>query len=276
MCMFSGKVDRVSNTRIFARGANGRQYLVYGMAYKSKKELAMVLPLPVPQPCAEDEIEFYNMKDYPTFFTDMKKAFPTQITAYMSRSAGSKSLSERTLVVHEVGDYEASFVPGMSDFDRLDERFRIPQDIWQKLPDYQDYGFAVFKLKPTTAKTWAGNVSKSFKNNSQSFREVHPMAFTFPRRNPDMLYFPTIHVHKGNLPAEAFFDHTLFCQPDDTTKDYLDDWESSLGPLGQFLDVSKTRGIVDGEQFGWQLHLQGKYRNQDTWCGHNKSVPTRI
>jgi hypothetical protein len=36
--------------------------------------------------------------------------------------------------VREVGSFEASYVPKIADFSRLDERFRLPVAVWKKLP----------------------------------------------------------------------------------------------------------------------------------------------
>ena len=104
------------------------------------------------------------MKEFPEFFVHLKMAFP------MGVLLGMPSPYEKPvpLVVHEVGDFEASFVPGLGDFERLDPRFRIPRTVWDGLPAHQDSGFAVFKLKAST-------------------RKVHPMAFEFPRRQPELL-----------------------------------------------------------------------------------------
>jgi hypothetical protein len=78
------------------------------------------------------------------------------------------------LVVHDLGDFEASFVPCLDDFERLDRRFCIPRSVWDELPVYQDYGFAVFKLKAS-----AGRGLWGFGRGSQkaATRKVHPMAF---------------------------------------------------------------------------------------------------
>ncbi len=65
----------------------------------------------------------------------------------MSRSALiGVAAAPATILVHDVSSFEASFVPTLEDFDRLDERFRIPPDAIGKIPRYRDYGFAVFKL----------------------------------------------------------------------------------------------------------------------------------
>ena len=37
-----------------------------------------------------------------------------------------------------VGAFEASFVPSMDDFNRLDPRFRISQEVWKQCPEPMD------------------------------------------------------------------------------------------------------------------------------------------
>jgi hypothetical protein len=44
---------------------------------------------------------------------------------------------------------------------------------------------------------------------------VHPMAFTFPTRAPERLFFPTVHVHDGRFHTTAKFDHALYYQRED-------------------------------------------------------------
>ena len=129
MCCFSQPVDRVSDTSIFARGMNGRQVLVYSMAYAARNDLAMVLPLPVPPCPREDAVRFLNLEEYPTFFVDMRRAFADRHTMRMPFGGETFELSDTGLEVHEVGDFEASFVPTLGDFERLDPRFCIPQTV---------------------------------------------------------------------------------------------------------------------------------------------------
>src|SRR5262245_51715514 len=129
MCCFSQPIDDVSDTKIFARGVNGRQVIVYSMAYAARTDLAMVLPLPVPPRSAEDTVRFISLEEYSGFFHRMEAAFPSfrpDAFAFAELSA--------PLVVHEVGDFEASFVPAVHDFERLDPRFRIPRTVWDELP----------------------------------------------------------------------------------------------------------------------------------------------
>ncbi len=59
MCCFSGKVDVVADTNIFARAAkDDRQFLVYSMSFKSAADIAMILPIPTPKASAEDAVKF--------------------------------------------------------------------------------------------------------------------------------------------------------------------------------------------------------------------------
>ncbi len=76
---------------------------------------------------------------------------------------------------------------------RLDPRFRLPEVLFDAVPAYADHGFAVFQLEP-------GNVT------------VHPMAMNFLTREPQRLFFPTVHVHDGTFHPTAKFDHTLYYQ----------------------------------------------------------------
>ena len=40
---------------------------------------------------------------------------------------------------------------------------------------------------------------------ANTLAEIHPMAFEFPTRHPDKLFFPTNHVHDGALHDKAVF-----------------------------------------------------------------------
>src|SRR5262245_5018156 len=198
MCCFSKKVDVVADTNIFARSAkDNRQYLVYSMQFKAAEDLAMILPIPVPKDSPDDAVRFINLEKYPAFFDDLRKGFP-EPPAKKDDSRGPKDAPKPlpALPVIEVGSFVASFVPAIKDFARLDAQFRLPDGVWEKLPQYKEFGFAVFKLKKPEKGT----------------QKVHPMAFEFPRALKDVLLFPTVHIHDGTVPAKAGFDHALFCQ----------------------------------------------------------------
>lgn len=239
MCMFSAVVTSVSTTKIFARtsssgeGSSERQYLVYAMDYEAQADLAMILPLPTPPDSPEDSVRFIDLSDYEDFFYDLYRP-------YITRSYSGRE----TLNVVDVGSFQASFVPTQEDFQRLDPRFRLPEDVWSQLPQYSDYGFAVFKLKSGAKK-------------------VHPMAFEFPRRAGVGLFFPTVHVHDGEVESEAEFGHTLYCQSATSFK------ESGLGDhlfakkASEHVDIQRAQGIVDAELPIQMQMMFGRYPNED-------------
>jgi hypothetical protein len=174
--------------------APGVQALAYGMNLKTAREVAMILPLPVVPGSGEDAVKFVSLEKHPRMFEELAELF--YVPPPLSRKGGmSLSIPARQpkLVVHKIGSFIASYVPTRADFTRLDERFRIPPVLFDAVPHYNDYGFAVFQLEP-------GKVT------------VHPMAMTFPTRSPDKLFFPTVHVHDGKFHATADFDHALYYQ----------------------------------------------------------------
>lgn len=256
MCCFSQPVDLVSDTQIFARGVNGSQYLVYSMVFEAAGDLAMVLPLPVPPNPRDDAVRFINLEQYPDFFSDLRRGFPTPKAA---RAAQLVVADAFTLRVHDVGSFEASFVPRTADFDRLDRRFRIPEKVWARLPIYHNSGFAVFKLKGGSQR-----------------QDVHPMAFEFPRRSSALLYFPTVHIHDGEVHPAAEFDHTLYCQASPELEGFLSGWTESSGLAAAFMDVDRAEGIIDPDGPCWRRALRGRRENTDTLVGESGYVPVAI
>jgi hypothetical protein len=183
MCCFSKPVDVVADTNIFARASkDGRQFLVYSMKFKAGEDLAMILPIPTPKASAEDAVKFINLQKYEAFFDDLRKGFPAKKEDRVPSKGGGAKPGGLALAVVEVGDFIASFVPTIKDFARLDEKFRLPDGVWDKLPQYKEFGFAVFKLK------------KPEKGQSK----VHPMAFEFPRLDKKVLAHEAIGVDRGN------------------------------------------------------------------------------
>ncbi|RYD35429.1 MAG: hypothetical protein EOP86_08495 [Verrucomicrobiaceae bacterium] len=251
MCCFTGPVSSVDNTRIFARWLAGakppRQVIAYQMDFKAKRGLAMVLPLPVPPDSGEKAVEFLNLEKAPDFFKRLHALFPEPASAgSFSRAPGTDQAKPKKLEVVKVGSFEASFVPSLADFGRLDERFRMGKGVWEQLPQYKDWGFAVFKLRPDTTT-------------------VHPMAFSFPNSLPGSgLFFPTVHIHDGRVHPEEEFDHTLFCQVPSGRHgpsgwQESEKWASSVGKI-------EDAGLLDRSAHVYRKFLSGKLPNRDTWA----------
>lgn len=246
MCMFSHKVESVTNTKIFARDSvSPLQFLVYEMQFSAAEDLAMILPIPVPKQTPEKAVRFISLEKYPQFFEAMKEGFPSR--PFKSKTGGSGSFGDKTskLEVVEFGSFEASFVPTIADFARLDERFRLPAGTWDKLPAYKNFGFAIFKLKKEQKTT-------------------HPMAFEFPRADPRQLFFPTVHIHDGVVHPKADFDHTLYAQFGMGHRFAAQLWTESPQPAGMFMDVPKSQGLIDTNGHAYKRVIRGERKNEDT------------
>jgi hypothetical protein len=248
MCCFSRPVQRVARTRIFARPTYaGRQVVVYAMELTAAESLAMILPVPVKAGSDPKEFRFINLEAYPEFFDDLSRGFP-ELANPASAGAGSSPTRAATakLEVVNVGSVAASFVPTLSDFQRLDARFRIDPKIWRKLPGYERMGFAVFKLK-------AGR------------QQVHPMCFAFPRADGAKLFFPTLHIHDGTIRETENFDHELYAQGNGEQAPDVLNWEESRGWAGQFMKTERTAGILHRDAHVYRRKLRGKLPNEDTY-----------
>jgi hypothetical protein len=125
--------------------------------------------------------------------------------------------------------------------------------LWKQLPGYDNYGFAVFKLKPGVAR-------------------IHPMAFSFPRRDTKQLFFPTVHIHDGKVHKKADFDHNLYCQRNEDDLALLE-WDESHGHASSFMPVEKTKGLIDPDQHCYRKKLHGLLPNRDTCLGEPAVTP---
>ena len=247
MCCFSKEIESVTNTQIFARqDGHGRQFVIYAMSISSKEEVAMVLPLPVLPGSGEKALMFVNLEKYPSLFDDMSKGFSD---AHAAADFLASDTPKTSLAVENVGAFEASYVPTVADFSRLDPRFQLPPGTWEKLPGYAGFGFAVFKLR-------------------KGRHDVHPMAFSFPSAVPDRLFFPTLHIHDGKVHEKADFDHTLYCQG---TGLKHGEWRESPGIANQFMKPALTKGIVLAAHHVYKRTLSGELANTD-WLVKSRSV----
>jgi hypothetical protein len=259
MCCFSQPVAHVGNTKIFVCPEDSiRQFVVYSMSIKADKELAMVLPLPVRVGTGEDGVRFINLTGYKDLFDDVEKGFQPRIKPEIRAAAAPVPSAAPTLIVHDVGSFEASFVPTVNDFSRLDERFQLPPGTLEKLPAYRTYGFAVFKLKPEKVKH-----QEQFGRYSTGTMTFHPMAFSFPRANLGTLFFPTVHIHDGKVHDKADFDHVLYCQNSPNGRPSLKDWRESFQIARDFIKMDWTEGIVAGYQHCYRKELKGSLPNRD-------------
>ncbi len=244
MCCFSGTqlVQSVSRTRIFGRLEKNIQHLIYSMSIVARDAVAMVLPVPVVPGSPDDAMRFVDFSGYPKVFDDLELGFPVPATTYNRSPGALPSRPKPVLEVKQVGAYEASFVPSIVDFSRLDTRFRLPEDVWKKLPGYAGFGFAVFKLR-------AGA------------QEVHPMAFSFPTDRPGHVFFPTLHIHDGEVHDKEHFDHTLYLQGEGMKLNAK--WRPSPGLATKTVKCDLTHGFVRPEMHVYRRGITGQFTNGD-------------
>jgi hypothetical protein len=232
----------VSGTNIFARVAGDREYLVYEMTLSSDQETAMILPIPTAPGTLDDVLEFIWLDDYPDFFRELEVHFRQVWTNLKTLGGGRPNVP---LKVHFVGAFEASFVLRIDQFDRLDTRFRIPQQVWEQIPAYKSFGFVVFKLRP--GKRVA----------------VRPMAFSFRTRDPKTVFFPTVHIHDMTVHETAAFDHILYTQNQLGGAWPRTFWMPGDRAASRYLKVDRTRGLVDGDAPCFQMSVVGTFPNSD-------------
>ena len=257
MCIFTLPVLSVGDTRIFARFSGaGTQFLAYQMTYESEQENAMILPIPVRQPAKEDSVRFIDLEAYDDLLDVLDDGFP--IKPRVSLGCGGMKFTatnDSALKVVEVGNYIASFIPTLGDFDRLEARFRLPKDVWDQIPQYEDYGFVVFQLKE-------GN------------QKPHPMAFEFETRDEQELFFPTVHIHDGEVHDKEYFHHLLYMQHagfDSRVGDYInaDVPDRATGVIrsdkvaGEFCKTEKTDGVVLDDLLVHRKIVEGNLKNVD-------------
>ena len=258
MCCFAQSVLNVIDTKIFARFVSPAvQVLAYEMKYESAVPNAMILPLPTDTTKGESAVRFVSLEDFDNFFDQLNRGFP-RIPRMSIGCSDSKMITASragAIQVHEVGDYIASFVPSLSDFDRLDPRFVIPTETWNLIPQYNDYGFAVFQLKQLAGKP-------------------HPMALEFASRWKDRVFFPTVHIHDGEVHAVEAFDHMLYMQHaqfDSVVGGYIDSdvpdpstgFVRSKQVAGGFADVDKSSGLIAGDLLVHRKEMRGLLANED-------------
>ena len=247
MCCFSGNVRSVSNTRIFARLLpENRQALVYSMSLDTPEDVAMILPIPVPPGSGEKAVRFISFEKYADVFEDIERTFPRLVPLSFGgiKSRALPAAAKNELEVQKVGSFDASFVPSIKDFSRLDAQFRLPDGVWEKIGNYAKFGFAVFKLRK-------GN------------QAVHPMAFAFPTAMPGRIFFPTVHIHDGKVHKTAEFDHTLYAQTASGRAPELLGWEESETLASGAVKLEKTSGLIVGPSHFFRKKMHGRLRNAD-------------
>jgi len=234
MSIFSGPVTRVANTRIFARTTDdNKQYLVLQMDYAADRDVALIVPLPTPADTAADAVRFTDLAHYPEFFIDLANGFPIARSAPMPGTVEDGSV----VPLQRPPENNSSFVPSRAALSELGEDYRDAAAALEQLPEYHDYGFAVFKLPADT-------------------ESMTPVAVEFPTRNAQLLFFPTLTLKEGHVETDSYFDIDLFAQA-------KAGWMRSYDSARSFMDLDRAKDVVDPNLRVERFTVLGIHPNSD-------------
>lgn len=182
MCIFIGKIDTVTNTRILVSPLPGkRQLIIYENSVETKyrNKNCMILPVPNGQ-----RIELINLASYPgDLWKDCESFFPKAelVLAGMGFGGGGFGTKKTTLEVQKVGGYNVSIVPTLEDFARLSTaHFVVPVNIAEILKTNYGVGFSFIVCL--------------FDNSVAG----HPIAYTSACLPNGQCFIPTRHAHGGD------------------------------------------------------------------------------
>src|SRR5688572_8082826 len=157
MGLFTAPFQSAASTSLFARSLpEGRQVVVCELFLEAREDVAMILPIPVKPGSGEKAVQFVDLSGYRAMMEDVERAFPSDST-----------VEEGCFPGPDAKLFEASYAPSLADLAKQEERFRLPAGVWDKLPQYREFGFVVFKIR-------AGE------------NTVKPLAFAFPRKDPEI------------------------------------------------------------------------------------------
>jgi hypothetical protein len=145
MCMISGKIEKVNNTKIFAANiGNHKQLTVYSndvQLSNTQKPVAMILPYPKSKTPVQ-VIETNSLDN--GFFHDMNACFPSSegMTLTFGRGKILKSATDYLPVLRS-GNYQYSLAHSTQDLNRINpDVFRITGPLQSLLQDYENNHFA--------------------------------------------------------------------------------------------------------------------------------------
>lgn len=195
MCIFAAPVKNVAATKILVAPLEGGcQLTCYATTVEANSPNAMILPVPLPDPSAAEQVSLVNLQSVDFLFADLDKAFPVAKRDPNSRlksAPKARAMKMDYLEVQRCGSFKVSIAPTLLDLKRID-RTQLPlaSEVEALLQDEygSDFGFVVCMF--------------------QKGEPMHPMGYVAPVVD-DTLFVPTKHEH-GDSGDKAFWDHELF------------------------------------------------------------------
>lgn len=248
MALFTQPVQVVGPINMFARAtADGQQVLACNFRYTAEAEFTLILPLPTPPDASAQAVRFIDLSNYDGFFGDLRRGFPD-----LTREAEKVSLTDR--IREKVLDWldidttqaEITFAPNRAALLHIAEQFKLSAEVQQALARFQQDGFVCLKLA-------AGS------------NRLPPLAFEFPRRAPESVFFPTAHSVGGQFDPQASFNYTLFCQSPHRSLKWRVAADDNFRPLTarEFMKPDKAHGLIDPADGLLMQRLRGPFENVD-------------
>jgi hypothetical protein len=192
MCIISGNIESVTNTKIFCgvNRKNNRQITIYSNSVKTREtNNAMILPVVFP-----DSLQFHDLQDYSNFFDDCNISFVSHSDYDDDRCDSSDS--RKSLKVFSVGSYYVSVAMNLSDIQRINHGiFHLTTDLDNVLNKYYSqtcFGFIICQLHENTIN-------------------YHPFAYSHNILQKT-IFIPTRHYHnnEGDRLHADDWDHTIY------------------------------------------------------------------
>lgn len=204
MCIVSGLVKSVADTKIFVAPSQGgtRQLVVYQNRVDTDRPNLMILPVPNPSTLQFEDLvmRYTGLFDDASHSFFKQRGYSQETAAWQTRSAAAQA-EPPPLEVYTIGPYQASVAETFEDLGRLDRSvFQPSQDLLTLLSSYQTpFG---------TATPPIGFLCCQLLPGRQSYE---PIAYSHAADSRG-LFVPTRHYHPGEdaTAAAADWDHEIF------------------------------------------------------------------
>lgn len=105
-----------------------------------------------------------------------------------------------------------------------------------------------------------------FFNTNPANKKFTRCALVFATRFADRLYFPTVHIHDGEVHEKEKFDHNLYCQLQGGGGRAMLNWEESSSNAIVFAQAGLSQGILNPATHVYRLAMRGEFENKDQWA----------
>lgn len=202
MCIIADEVESVKATHILvAKSGPNQQLTVYSNKVATNVDNVMLLPVP------SDEVEFLDFTGYTDIFVKLQTLFRRRNTFGMEMYGDSND-NYRSLKVHKVGSYLASFAKNLGELEHIDKKvfstlnlqlLELMHKYYKPTEIVPNFGFIICKL------------------NKGPQYEYHPFAYRHKMYNDNTLFIPTrhVHIHNNNFVnkidrEEEHWDHKIY------------------------------------------------------------------